>query len=1235
MKNNLNHKKRMSDILSAVHVLLSTMFFVFLTIQGVHAGEISGTISGYPLSFIHGENSDASGNLSLNETGKVQMAALPLSFTPNEGQTDSTVRFMVKGSGTSFSFTNTSMLFSMQPSSENTNETPVVISQTFIGANESAEISGEDHLPGSANFFLGDIPDNWRSNISTYRAVRYHELYPGIDLLYRGNGSVLKREFIVGPGAKPDLIRMKYEGTDTVIIDPSGNLNITSGPGSMIESQPVCFQEINGTRVDIKARYHLVGNDELTIIFDEYNQAFELVIDPDLRYSTYLGGNDSDSGYGIAVDAGGNAYVTGRTMSANFPKTTSALYAGNSCYDIFVTKLNSAGTLPLYSTFIGGSNTDEGHGIAVDKGSGNAFVTGWTKSSNFPVISAYQKIKGGTYDYDAFVTKLNPTGSPVYSTYLGGRDEDYGRGIAIDSDGNAFVTGKTWSSDFPTTSGAYKVTVETSGQVFVTKLNSVGSGRLYSTYLGGKNGGYNEGNAIAVDGDGNAYITGYTLYGDFPTTDGAFQRTKGNNRDTFVTKLNPTGSQPIYSTFLGGSSEDEGLGIAVDGDGNAYITGETLSTDFPIIPGAYQTKKAGDSDAFVTKLNADGSRPLYSTYLGGTQTDKGFSIAINSGNAYVTGLAGNNFPITTGAYQTTHGPFSNTFITKLNTAGSYPLYSTYLGGDSDNIGYGIAVDAGGNAYVTGGTSVGTFPTTTGAFQTTRGGSSDAYIIKFSFSNSAPTIKSISPASGANTGSVSVTITGTNFASGMNTVKLTKSGQTAITATNVKRVSATKITCELPITGKAVGTWNVVLTTGGQKVTKSNGFTITTSTAPTITSISPNYGYRDGDTPVVISGTNFKAGEVGIFLTQGDLTQIVIWGPTDSQTSTQLSCWFPTRMMTAGYWNVEVTNGDGTYVIKPNAFSVLPSGKKDNIGVFRGNIWYLDYTSNGAWGTGDKQYTFGLAGDKPVVMSTGYWNDKSIIGVFRGNKWYFDYSGNGRWGTGDKQYTFGLTGDKPVTGDWNFDGKCEIGVFRGNKWYLDYSGNGAWGTGDKQYTFGLTGDKPVVGDWNGDLKSDIGVFRGNKWYLDYSGNGVWGTGDKTYSFGLAGDKPIVGDWNSDGKTEIGVMRGNKWYLDYSGNGAWGTGDKQYTFGLTGDIPITGAWSSSSGTASIQSVELTNVSSPEKIMKVPVVKKPVATVPKVEIPVQSNSAICPMTPGVVPSNKNPIASGGPKISGNPLL
>jgi hypothetical protein len=397
----------------------------------------------------------------------------------------------------------------------------------------------------------------------------------------------------------------------------------------------------------------------------------------------------------------------------------------------------------VYSTYFGGSGGasggDNGNAIAVDS-LGNAYVTGRTSSTDFPTTpGAFQTTYAGGFT-DAFVFQLNPAGSArVYSTYLGGTDEDAGHGIAVDSSGNAHVTGHTYSADFPTTLAAFQTTYGGNADAFVTKLNPAGSAPLiYSTFLGGS--GLEYGRGIAVGSLGNAYVAGQTDSINFPVTVGAFQTTSAGGTHAFVTKLNLTGSAPLdYSTYLGGTGPDYGFGIAVDSSGSAYVTGLTSSTNFPTTVGAFQTTFAGGiapggTDAFVTKFNPAGSAPLvYSTYLGGSSDDFGQSIALDSaGNAWVTGYTlSANFPTTAGAFQPTYagGPV-DAFVTKLNPAGSAPLvYSSYLGGSLNDFGTGIAVDIFGNAYATGYTQSTNFPTTAGAFQTTYGGNTDGYVTK--------------------------------------------------------------------------------------------------------------------------------------------------------------------------------------------------------------------------------------------------------------------------------------------------------------------------------------------------------------------------------------------------------------------------------------------------------------------------------------------------------------------------
>jgi hypothetical protein len=427
--------------------------------------------------------------------------------------------------------------------------------------------------------------------------------------------------------------------------------------------QPTTNDETTGTHKGvIDGKFVLTAAQQVRFQIAAYDRSKPLVIDPTLAYSTYLGGRGDDEGFGIAVDAAGNAYVTGHTASTNFPTTPGAFQTtfGGGFGDAFVSKLNAAGSALLYSTYLGGSTDDLGSGIAIDA-SGDAYVTGHTDSSNFPTTAgAFQTTSGGFTD--AFVSKLNTVGSALlYSTYLGGSDGELGNSIAVDASGNAYVTGQTNSTNFPITAGAFQTTIGGGGlDAFVSKLNAAGSALLYSTYLGGRD--VEGGNGIAVDASGNAYVTGGTLSSNFPVTPGAFQTTcpECNNHivgDTFVSKLNPVGSALVYSTYLGGSGQDGDFGIAVDASGNAYVTGFTSSSDFPTTPGAFQTTLKGSQNAFFSKLNASGSALLYSTYLGGSSGDIGDRIAVDaSGNAYVTGAtASSNYPTTPGAFQTAFG----------------------------------------------------------------------------------------------------------------------------------------------------------------------------------------------------------------------------------------------------------------------------------------------------------------------------------------------------------------------------------------------------------------------------------------------------------------------------------------------------------------------------------------------------------------------------------------------------
>jgi hypothetical protein len=583
---------------------------------------------------------------------------------------------------------------------------------------------GREMLEGYYNYLIGNDPTKHATYVRRYKEAWVKGVYAGIDMRYYLEGGRLRYDWVVQPGGDPSQIVFELEGSEKTYIDSEGRLVFTTRFGEVKLAELRVYQgdrEIGGRFVERPGGWG--------IVVGSYDPTQPLVIDP-LVYSTYIGGSANDYGYAIAVDGSGNAYVTGWTWSTDYDVTPGAFQMTNGGgRDVFVTKLNAAGTALVYSTYIGGSGYDEGYAIAVD-GSGNAYVTGYTWSTDYDVTpGAFQTTNGGGLT-DVFVTKLNAAGTAlVYSTYLGGSDDDYGYAIAVDGSGNAYVTGETSSTDYDVTPGAFQTTNGGGADVFVTKLNATGTALVYSTYIGGSSDDY--GNAIAVDGSGNAYVTGWTYSTDYDVTPGAFQTTNEGYLDVFVTKLNGTGTALVYSTYIGGSGYDYGNAIAVDGSGNAYVTGETSSTDYDVTPGAFQTTNGGGRDVFVTKLDAAGTDLVYSTYIGGSGSDGGSAIAVDgNGNAYVTGSTNStNYDVTPGAFQTTKGGYADVFVTKLNATGTALVYSTYIGGSDFEWGYGIAVDGSGNAYVTGYTWSTNYPVTPGAFQTTNGGGRDVFVTK--------------------------------------------------------------------------------------------------------------------------------------------------------------------------------------------------------------------------------------------------------------------------------------------------------------------------------------------------------------------------------------------------------------------------------------------------------------------------------------------------------------------------
>src|SRR5208283_4844758 len=528
--------------------------------------------------------------------------------------------------------------------------------------NAAPRVVGAEELPGKINYLIGNDPAKWRTNISTYAKVKYQGVYPGVDLVCHSNQGQLEYDFVVAPSMDPKAIRLKFRGAGELRVDRKGDLLLGSGIKEVRFEKPMVYQELAGKKKPVEGSYLLASADQIGFRLGDYDHSQPLVIDPVLSYSTYLGG-DAAEGYAIAVDTAGDAYVTGSAGFTNFPTANGLQPAlgGPNATNAFITKFNSHGSALVYSTYLGGSNLDTGYGIAVDT-AGNAYVTGVTSSANFPTVNALQATLAGSEN--AFITKINASGSAlIYSTYLGGSGYDAGMGIAVDASGNAYVAGNTGSIDFPT-ANALQPTSGGGEDAFVAKINASGSALVYSTYLGGS--ALENGEAIAVDTAGNAYVTGQTSSTNFPTANALQSTSGGGYYNAFVTKINASGSALVYSTYLGGSGSDGGSGIAVDASGNVYVTGNTSSTNFPTV-NALQSTLTGSYVAFVTKCNATGSALIYSTYLGGSGGDQGNGIAVDaSGNAYVTGITSSfDFP-TANALQSAYAGTYDAFVSKIS-----------------------------------------------------------------------------------------------------------------------------------------------------------------------------------------------------------------------------------------------------------------------------------------------------------------------------------------------------------------------------------------------------------------------------------------------------------------------------------------------------------------------------------------------------------------------------------------
>lgn len=654
--------------------------------------------------------------------------ALPLAFEPGPAGR----RYTARASGGSVEITPDGAV--LRPNGGRGREAQA-IRMRLKGASPAKAIRGERQLPGKVHYLRGRDSRAWRTNVPTYSAVRCREVYPGIDAIYYGRGTELEYDFVAAPGSDPAAIRIQFEQTGQPRLQPNGDLLVACGGSEVRHRRPFVYQEKAGKHRVVAAAYELHGSPagdavEVGFRLGDYDRSRPLIIDPVLIYSTYFGGAgvELSRGAGIAVDATGNVYVTGDTDSPSLPG--SGDHSGGGFRDAFVTKLNPTGTSVLYTTYLGGSDSDVARGIAVDV-DGNACIVGETFSRDFPIANALQPVHGGVPFSDAFAAKLDATGGTLlYSTFLGGTTgSDMAAGVALDEAGNAWIAGATNASDFPVRS-AVQPAPAGNFDVFVTGLSASGDQLLMSTYFGGS--GKDQARGIAIGPGGDVSLCGSTDSDNFPLLK-AVQAERDFSHDAFVVRLTAGGTALDFSTYLGGDGPDVATGIAADVLGSVAVTGYTGSLNFPTAH-AYQSRSGGRGDAFVARFSASGQQLIYSTYLGGSgvenlATAEQGAIALDGdGSAYVTGLtASKNFPVL-GALQKRLGGMSDAFSARISPDGASLLYSTYLGGKGEDGGHAIAIDSPGNAFVTGQTYSTNLPLRNPAQRSAAGGG-DGFIAK--------------------------------------------------------------------------------------------------------------------------------------------------------------------------------------------------------------------------------------------------------------------------------------------------------------------------------------------------------------------------------------------------------------------------------------------------------------------------------------------------------------------------
>lgn len=880
----------------------------------------------------------------------------PLAFEPNHGQTSSQVRWISKTADRTFFLTADEAVMLLTGGGKTS-----TVRMKVVGSNPAASTEGLEKLGSTSNYFLGNNPSDWHTGVPRYAKVRYNDVYPGIDLVYYNADRRLEYDFVLAPGADPSRIELAYEGADRMHVDRSGDLVLQADGRTMRQLRPKIYQWIDGRQQEIAGSYRISGRNRVEFALAKYDRKRELVIDPVLQYSTYLGQEGRDVAVSVATDANGDIYMTGQTTSVRFPTGQKAQSSPGGKLDAFIAKFTGSGDL-LWTSYLGGTENEVGRSIAVDA-AGNSYIVGTTSSENFPT-------RGGTTSefrgvWDAFLTKVSPDGQQfLYSTYIGGSGYDDAYAVAVDADANAYIAGQTLSPDFPVRGGFQTGPAGGGADTFVIKIATSRQSVIYSTYVGGN--GIDVATGIAIDSLGNAYVAGYTTSTIFPLM-APIQGTRRGPQDAFLYKLNAAGNSLIYSTYIGGSDEDLGYRVALDPQNAAYLYGYTKSTDFPV-RSAFQSTLGGKIDAFVTKISPAGDAIIYATYLGGNDDDIAFgNIAVDgAGTAYVSGYtASTNFPSRNPVQASYGGGKYDTFVARIGPQGNSLLYSTYIGGSGQDEAYGLAMDRAGQIVFAGGTNSANFPQARNAYTTT-GGEFDIFLARLS---SDASVNFVTPSTSALTFAVRQ---GTDPAT--QTIALS-SGSAPVTFTAGSnqtwlRVSpesgTTPATLTVSVAGASVpaGASSATITINAPAAANSPitvPVTLNVTAAPVVTSASPNPVPRSSqDTVVTFTGSGF----------QNNLSVRVNGSPVDSSfvNATTVRGTIPAAVLASAQspLQVVVVNADATQ----SGVFALPVGTPGPVIAANGIVNAASNISGPV-----------AAGEILTIFGTGFGPDTPVTGSF--------------------------------------------------------------------------------------------------------------------------------------------------------------------------------------------------------------------------------------------------------------